>query len=290
MDKSALRHDWNRVDHIRACDLLEAGVRAHGVSVIPPGSRLARMISHMRDIASLAKSPRAELPENLTRRLEFYHLSRIGGALARATPNAESIEMVRRFVCDELHPSSRQKSPGRDSQFQLSMWALAVLAKLDPELMEPDIVFKWAGDSWSVAAKRAKSLAALRAQIRSGTRQLRKCTPPRIMMVDMSYVMTVDMESWKLPVVGGLRRVVEDRIDRKYASIVDSCQRELAKPECEAVLFYRALPVEFVERSPDDRPLNHMIHETLNPVHISPDYGDSIVGLIRQLMYCTPSY
>lgn len=98
------------------------------------------------------------------------------------------LQVVTRLLSDSvLRQHDQTQSAGRDAQFELYLAAICQKARMVPvRYEEPDVSCIVAGDSFSIAAKRIKSLGQSAKRIRDAADQLADRNRPGIIALDLS--------------------------------------------------------------------------------------------------------
>lgn len=110
-------------------------------------------------------------------------------------------KMVRRVMKDSVLPQAdTERSPGRDTQFELFVGAVANAAGLHPRFEEPDVVGTVGTLEFGIAAKRVKSIARVDDRVSEGARQIQDSGRPGIIAMDVSFAMNPDNVELTRPV------------------------------------------------------------------------------------------
>ena len=95
---------------------------------------------------------------------------------------------VKQTLYDSVLPQGGKGSPGRDTQAELFVFAVCNKACLQPQIEEPDVMFKMSRESYGIAVKRIKSLEKLVDRVKEGAKQIDKSAMQHgIIIVDISF-------------------------------------------------------------------------------------------------------
>jgi hypothetical protein len=95
---------------------------------------------------------------------------------------------VRKMLLDAATPQDvNSNTPGRDTQFELYLAAIALRAGMSPvEYEEPDVTCNVEGIKFGIAAKRLKSLDRFEERVKQGAKQIRRANFPGIIACDLT--------------------------------------------------------------------------------------------------------
>jgi hypothetical protein len=110
-------------------------------------------------------------------------------------------ELVKKCRCDSALPEQdKEKTPGRDAQFELFVAAVCRHAALLPvEHREPDVVFSIGNLTYCIAAKRPKSIKAIDICLRSACDQISREKLPGLIAMDTSIAFALERDVPPLP-------------------------------------------------------------------------------------------
>jgi hypothetical protein len=110
-------------------------------------------------------------------------------------------DLVRKCLSDSpLSETDKEKTPGRDSQFELFVAAVCRHAGLLPvEHREPDVVFSLGNVTYCIAAKRPKSIRAIDSCLRDACDQISLEKLPGFIAMDTSLAFAFERDAPPLP-------------------------------------------------------------------------------------------
>jgi hypothetical protein len=97
-------------------------------------------------------------------------------------------QLARDLLCDSVLPQdSRERSPGRDAQFELYLAAICQRAGLLPvEYAEPDVTCVAQGKRFGIAAKRIKSESNVRGHVKKAADQIARAAMRGVIALDLT--------------------------------------------------------------------------------------------------------
>ena len=146
---------------------------------VPPGSRFDRMCRVLRnpDGSSRGVIPEDD-PDYQVAHEALRDVTELEFVFEHGRLDADSQELRKilgRLIGDSVLPQNdTQKSPGRDAQTELFVFALCQRGGLAPSLTEPDIVCSVTGRRVALAVKRIKGMNKLVDRIREGASQVKR--------------------------------------------------------------------------------------------------------------------
>lgn len=128
----------------------------------PPGNRLEESRGFLVQFAG-RKAPFDSADEDLLHRIaectqtcvEHYLIARCTGS-SSGNLSAEMLRKLKKSLTGDEVAVEEVDSPGRDTQFELFMHALLVMADIPAWIAEPDLRFLYNGEEVGLAAKRIK--------------------------------------------------------------------------------------------------------------------------------------
>ena len=127
----------------------------------------------------------------LTAFVEFRELKAILTA-AKAYPTPEAWDTrVRDLATGTVFsaPSGPEGADPRDFQFECFVGAIAQLAGYTVTFSEPDLIISDGDETFSIAAKRPRSLSKLQRSFGKGLKQIRRSGIPGFVAIDASYIL-----------------------------------------------------------------------------------------------------
>jgi hypothetical protein len=119
---------------------------------------------------------------------DMQHLGFVFSQVNAHRDSPKFLQLVRDLLSDSVLPQdNRERSPGRDAQFELYLAAICQNAGLLPvEYVEPDVSCVVEGRPFGIAAKRIKSEAQVRHHIKKAAEQIDKAGNPGVIALDLS--------------------------------------------------------------------------------------------------------
>jgi hypothetical protein len=164
-------------------------LKSHGVE-IPGGCRVDRYVKMVTGFYRDMKLARgANLKTVMQAVLELHQLNTILTHLHGEGCGAKLEEEVR-IACfgSELPEEEKNNTPARDKQLELLLAALLKAAGYGVKLVEPDIWVNKGERSFSIAAKRAKSLGNLAKNLRDARKQIVRAGGDGVVGLDISRI------------------------------------------------------------------------------------------------------
>lgn len=153
---------------------------------ISPTSRLMQMLR-------ILESGRIEyvddrFPVALEAIRDMYQLRLIVDEMDTHRNDTRFVANVKKLLQDAATPQDgNSNTPGRDTQFELYLAAIALRAGMSPvEYDEPDVTCTVDGIRFGIAAKRLKSINRFEERVKEGAKQIRRANIPGIIAVDLT--------------------------------------------------------------------------------------------------------
>lgn len=119
---------------------------------------------------------------------DMYQLRLIVDEMDAHRKDPRFFASVKKLLQDAAAPQDgNSNSPGRDTQFELYLAAIALRGGMMPvEYDEPDVTCNVEGVRFGIAAKRLKSLERFERRVKEGARQIRGAGLPGIIALDLT--------------------------------------------------------------------------------------------------------
>lgn len=182
---------------------------------------------------------------------DFYQLRLIVDEMETHINDSKFLGSLERMLHDAAAPQgSNGNTPGRDTQFELFVAAIAIRAGMLPvDYDEPDITCHVEGIKFGIAAKRLKSLEKFEKRIREGAKQIGRSNFPGIIACEL----TIARNPENRPITSSFRSQLATVIGiTKYQQLFDRYEKSIHQWVAKAGV--RALVVfDFTYRvSPDN--------------------------------------
>ncbi len=134
---------------------------------------------------------------------DMYQLRLIVDEMDSHVENPRFCASVKKLLQDAAAPQDgNSNSPGRDTQFELYLAAIALRGGMLPvEYDEPDVTCNVEGVRFGIAAKRLKSLDRFERRVKEGADQIRRAGFPGIVALDL----TIARNPENRPITSGLQ-------------------------------------------------------------------------------------
>jgi hypothetical protein len=153
---------------------------------INPASRLMRMLRILE--SGHIEYSDVRFPVALEAIRDMYQLRLIVDEMDAHRNDLRFVANVKKLLQDAATPQDgNSNTPGRDTQLELYLAAIALRAGMSPvEYEEPDVTCNVEGIKFGIAAKRLKSLDRFEERVKQGAKQIRRANIPGIIACDLT--------------------------------------------------------------------------------------------------------